>query len=133
MDSPERTTRPDENRRERLQRSKRLRQADYVEVLGKKRAFQGRYVVLCLGPDAGLPHAQIGVVTSRRTLGTAVERNRARRLMREAFRTQQQKIRPGARIVLIARKNLAAGCGLAEVARDFKTLCVRAEVWENKE
>ena len=139
MDSPERKDppvqkgKPEKKRRDRLQRCKRLMPAAYEVVLDKKRAFQGRFVVLCVGPPVKRPHAQIGIITSRKALKTAVERNRARRLMREAFRTQQQKVKPGTRIILIGRRNLAAEGNLADVAYDFKMLCFRAGVWKKPE
>ena len=86
-------------------------------------------MVLCLGQGSDLPRPQFGVATSRRTLPAAVARNRARRLMREAFRTQQHAIQPGARVVLVARRRIAEDGKLDKVARDLKTLCTRAGIW----
>ena len=60
---------------------------------------------------------QLGVVTSRR-VGGAVVRNRARRLLREAFRLTQHSLTQPAVIVLVARPSIA-GRSFAEVQRDY--------------
>ena len=118
--------RPQDNR---LPRAGRLPGALYRGVFDHEKSFPGRYVVLCLGPDSGQPRPQLGITTSRRTLPAAVARNRARRLMREAFRTQQHALRPGARIILVARRRIAEDGGLENVSRDFRALCKRAGIW----
>ena len=65
------------------------------------RRCEGRQLVLyALETDIG--GRQLGVVTSRR-VGNAVVRNRARRLMREAYRLNKQKLKPHLQLVMIAR------------------------------
>lgn len=61
--------------------------------------------------------SRLGVVTSRK-LGPAVDRNRARRLMRECFRQHQHALTRKVDLVLIARNSMV-GRGMREVEHDF--------------
>lgn len=66
---------------------------------GRRR--EGRLLVLyaLVNTDGG---RRLGVVTSRR-VGNAVTRNRARRLLREAYRLNQDKLVKHLQLVMIAR------------------------------
>jgi ribonuclease P protein component len=66
------------------------------------------------------------MVSSRR-IGGAVIRNRARRLMREAFRLNQQKLKPNTQLVLVARSAIS-GATLAEVETELLQLMRAADV-----
>ena len=50
----------------------------------------------------GLDHNRVGYTVSTK-LGHAVVRNRVRRRMRELYRTNESKLRPGYDIVMVAR------------------------------
>jgi ribonuclease P protein component len=62
----------------------------------------GRYMTLFVVPNGG-PGPRFGVAATRK-LGTAVERNRAKRLARELFR--RHKIAAGQDIVIVPRREM---------------------------
>ncbi len=70
------------------------------------------------------PVSRLGVVTSRK-LGPAVDRNRARRLMRECFRRHQHELKQNVDMVLIARNSIN-GRGLTGVEQDYLVALQRA-------
>jgi ribonuclease P protein component len=110
---------------------KRLGRSSRIEQSGEFARIrqQGqRIVVGCLIanwqrlPAGAKP--KLGVVTSKK-IGGAVQRNRARRLLRESFRQHQFELAQPVEIILIARNSIA-GRALAEVEKDYLTALRRA-------
>lgn len=103
----------------------RLPGRDYKTVFGRGRSARGRYLVawrMALDTDARLA----GVVVSKRSLRLAVERSRAKRLVREAFRLLAKDARvPGATAwVFVARAGIR-GAKMDEVRQDMLKLCAK--------
>jgi|SRR6185312_11189735 len=67
---------------------------------------------------------RLGLVTSGK-IGNAVVRNRARRLLREAFRRHQHDLAQPVDLVLVARNSIA-GKDFANVEKDFLTILRKA-------
>jgi len=78
-------------------------------------------------PNGASP--KLGVVTSRK-IGGAVERSRARRLLRESFRQHQHEFSQPVELVLVARNSIA-GRSFAEVEKDFLATLRRAGLLKN--
>jgi ribonuclease P protein component len=90
-----------------LARTQRLtRSADFQAAFesGIKAVGQRMVLYLLPRPEGRL---RLGVVSSRK-LGGAVARNRARRLLREAYRRNRYRMRGAADVVLVARPALLA-------------------------
>jgi ribonuclease P protein component len=83
------------------------------------RAWRGCLIANWLPQPAGV-RSRLGVVTSRK-VGSAVVRNRARRLLRDVFRHHQHALAGPLDLVLVARPSIA-GKPRAQVERDFLAL-----------
>jgi ribonuclease P protein component len=85
-----------------VQRKFRLtRSEDFKRVRRSGKSYAHPLVVLIV-QNNNQPRVKIGVAAGR-TVGTAVYRNRAKRLLREAMRTLLPNIASGLDLILIAR------------------------------
>lgn len=96
--------------------------------------WRGRYCVLNAArapAQADEPHAvrtRVGYITAR-SVGSAVKRNRARRLLREAMRHLSDLIVPGWDIVLVAQPSIIAeSARMPQVQEDLLWLLNKAQL-----
>lgn len=88
-----------------------------------QRIVHGCLIANWLKLPPGSP-VRLGVVTSGK-IGNAVVRNRARRLMREAFRVHQHDLSAPIDLVLVARASIV-GKAMADVEKDVLTTLRKA-------
>jgi len=109
-----------------VQRKFRLtRSEDFKRVRRSGKSYAHPLVVLIVQTH-DQPRLKVGVAAGR-TVGTAVYRNRAKRLLREAMRTLIPSVASGLDLILIARPGLVSAT-LAETRQALLTLLQRAQV-----
>ncbi len=103
----------------------RLPGKEYKRVFDRGRSRKGRYLVawrMELDSDDTLA----GVVATKRGLRLAVERSRAKRLVREAFRLlAKDGAVPAKTAWVFVARSWIKGVKLAEVVEDMRKTCAR--------
>ena len=84
---------------EHLRRSK-----DFARVYERKRSASDAWLVV-YGRENGLPHLRLGLSVSKKKFPLATDRNRVRRLYREAFRLTRHLMPAGIDLILIPRSS----------------------------
>jgi len=116
-----------------VQRKFRLtRSEDFKRVRRSGKSYAHPLVVLIVqthdkrSSPVGQPRVKVGV-TAGRTVGTAVYRNRSKRLLREAMRTLIPNIASGLDLILIARPGLTSAT-LEDTRQALLNLLQRAQI-----
>jgi ribonuclease P protein component len=109
-------------------RGRLSRSAEFERVYRQGRSTANRHLVLYSFPNESTELPRLGLSVSRK-VGGAVERNRVKRLLREAFARARDGLSPGQDLVVVARPQageLAEREGLAGVDSSLAELLDKA-------
>jgi len=123
-------SRPPAGRRGRLTRS-----AEFDRVYRQGRSFANRHLAVYAFPRTGEDATRLGLSVGRK-VGGAVERNRVKRLLREAFAARRDAVTGAHDVVIVARPDvleLADREGVDGVAATLDQLLLRAGVVASEE
>ena len=104
------------------------RSAEFERVYRHGRSTANRYLVVYTFPNSDTGPARLGLSVSRK-VGGAIERNRVKRLLREAFAHAEPDLAVGHDVVVVARpaaKELAERDGLAGIDGSLNELLTKA-------
>ncbi len=68
-----------------------LKRADFLRVYEHGKRFEGRFMTVFILPANGTGH-RVGITATKKAIGNAVMRNRAKRLLRESFRLSRDEL-----------------------------------------
>jgi len=83
-------------------RGRLSRSAEFERVYRQGRSVANRHLVLYTFPNASTQRPRLGLSVSRK-VGGAVERNKVKRLLREAFSHAENELLSGQDVVVVAR------------------------------
>src|SRR5215210_4931511 len=112
----------------RVKRGRLSRSAEFERAYRQGRSHSNRHLVVYAFPRGGGAEARLGLSVARK-VGGAVDRNRVKRLLREAYAAEIKLVPAGHDIVVVARpsaRELAEREGLEGVREALRELLVKA-------
>jgi ribonuclease P protein component len=117
-----------------LPKSARVRKpGEFRRVYSEGKRFEGRFMTVFVAPSVNSIQ-RLGITASKKAVGNAVERNRAKRLLREAFRLSRaelNELETKFDWVLNARRNLLI-VKLEKPLEEFRQIVERVKIFESK-
>ena len=101
------------------------KKSDFDAIYRSGESVPDRYVVLFYRKN-DLPYTRTAFLASKK-VGNSVQRNRAKRLMRESYRLNEGKFSSGYDLIFIAR-NTINGRKLKDVEKSLMNAAVRGKV-----
>lgn len=105
------------------------RQRDFEQIRQNGRYYRGRLMVLGILQTEELP-AGVAFIAGKKVHRRAVKRNRAKRLLREAFRLTRSRIAPTTQIVCIAKSTIL-DASAAAVQDEMIYFLKKAGIWQS--
>lgn len=96
---------------------------EFERVFNEGKIFKNAHVVLYVVPNE-LQYSRLGLVVSKK-VGNAVRRNRAKRLLREAYRLNKHLLTAHVDIIAIPRSPFSSDLKLSDVEDGLKKLLLQ--------
>ena len=106
------------------------RRNEFQRVYHAGKSYAGRYLILYVFQNKEGQKDLVGFAAGKK-LGCAVVRNRVKRILREAYRQNQLKLRPGVTLLLVGRKSCVKAKS-QEAVQEFSKLMERAKLVQEK-
>ena len=118
----------------RLPKTERLRKpTEFRRVYATGKRFEGRFVTVFIS-SSETAFQRLGITASKKAVGNAVQRNRAKRLLREAFRLSKaelNELETKFDWVLNARRSLLR-VNLEKPLQEFRQIIAKVKVFESE-